>query len=91
MEAILSLSFGLLSLAKREETIYGTWMSQNLSQGSDTLDNSCHSDDRRDLERWHVAMAPRISPSVEMHFIGLPDSRTVPVLYLQMLALLVNW
>ncbi len=38
MEAILSLSFGLLSLAKREETIYGTWMSQNLSRGSDTLE-----------------------------------------------------
>ena len=32
MEAILSLSFGLLSLAKREETIYGTWVSQNLSR-----------------------------------------------------------
>ncbi len=41
MEAILSLSFGLLSLAKREETIYGTWMSQNLSRGSDTLDSVC--------------------------------------------------
>ena len=28
--------------------------------------NSCHPDARRDLERWHVAMAPRISPTVEM-------------------------